>query len=152
MKPRFRDVALATFDSATSRSPDGRWLAVPDGQRIRLVDLSPPSKDELIYREAKAKLDPCWRREQAAKAEAEQAWFAVAFHRTWLVKANPKDIYVWSQLQDAASKALVQTKLLPPVTVQLFEERSEPLPKVTMSIRLAFFFHRFLQHRWLRTR
>ena len=117
-----------TFDDGNHRSPDGRMIAVPDGQRIRLIDLSPPSDDELIYREAKAKLDPWWQREQTAKAELEQEWYAVTFHRTWLVKANPDDTEAWTQLRTAAAKTVAENQPLPPVTVQLYQARNEPLP------------------------
>ena len=118
----------STTDRGNCRSPDGRWLAFPDGRRIRLVDLSPPLKDELLYREAKAKLDPWWQAEQAEMAEAGQVWYSAIFHRTWLVKAKPDDSKAWTQLQTAAAKTVAENQPLPPITIQLYRDRNEPLP------------------------
>jgi hypothetical protein len=90
------------FDAerVTARSPDGKWIAVPqiDGT-ILLVKLV-PNEFELGYRAWFARPDPDWHWVQAEKYEKEQSWFAAAFHCDQVLKSRP---------DDAAAKARLAT-------------------------------------------
>lgn len=124
------------YNSQSSRSADGRWLALAEGPRIRLVDLAPLSDNELVYRDSKARLDPRWHQEQAEIAESLGARYAALFHYTWQIRANPNDSSAWARLMRAVqpdSDQLSPTVVPhPPAAVALFEDWNRPLPKLEL--------------------
>jgi hypothetical protein len=70
------------------QTPNGRWMVVPSGDNVLLVDLAfKNTPDEKAYREFKSRLDPYWHKTQAEMAEAADDWFAATFHWAWVVKA-----------------------------------------------------------------
>ena len=72
-----------------NKSPDQRWIVVPSGNDVLLVDLEfKNTPDEKAYRESKAKPKLWWHLEQATKAELASNWYAAAFHRAWLTKTT----------------------------------------------------------------
>ena len=98
------------------------------------MDLSPPSQDQLAYQEAKARLDPWWQTEQAAKAETDKAWYAVTFHRTWLVRAKLDDPTTATPscnsaaLRKPKTHAVFEFDRRPKIGVHLNSHRPDPLP------------------------
>src|SRR5262249_20355885 len=46
--------------------------------------------DELAFREAMARPDPCWQLEQADRCEREHQWFAAAFHLGQALHCRPQ--------------------------------------------------------------
>jgi tetratricopeptide (TPR) repeat protein len=78
--------------SKSARSPDGRFLALLEGDSIFLHDLKAPvDPDELAFREAMARPDPFWQRDQADRREQERQWFAAAFHLGQALLSWPDD-------------------------------------------------------------
>jgi tetratricopeptide (TPR) repeat protein len=53
--------------------------------------LRPPDADELGFRQAMARLDPFWHREQADRHEKAGDWFAAVFHLNRLLEVQPAD-------------------------------------------------------------
>src|SRR5207249_1864344 len=66
--------------AASPLSPDGRYLALPRGDAVVLIDVSPPGEIELGARLWATRHDPWWHAEQAALLQKEQP-SAAAFHR-----------------------------------------------------------------------
>ena len=90
---------------------DGRWLVTYDGIDLLLVDLEfKNTPDEKAYREAKARFDPFWHREQAEKRSNEQDWFAAAFHNSWQLKNEPENAQAISELKNAYSNLAIRFK------------------------------------------
>ena len=78
----------APKEGAAAISPDGKKFALPFASWFYVIDLE-PSKDEAAYRESMSRLKPWWHDEQASRCEKEKAWYAEAYHLSWVVKANP---------------------------------------------------------------
>ena len=88
-------------------SSDGRWLVKSEGSNVHLVDLEYKNTPrEKAYREAKARFNPRWQREQAKKAAADKHWFAAAFHYAWLVKNDPEQPKLHKKLRKAHKNLL----------------------------------------------
>jgi tetratricopeptide (TPR) repeat protein len=87
-----------------ARHPSLPLLALPEGDTIRLIDLSPPDADELAWRELKSRFDPFWHEEQAAEHAKAGDCFAAAFHRAQLAENAPWDPTAWQKLAEACAK------------------------------------------------
>ena len=73
-------------------SPDGRWFATSNGNRVQLVDLK--FKDvprENGYRISKSRFDPSWHQKQVNECVRAQDWFAGTYHCAWLIKNDPEN-------------------------------------------------------------
>jgi WD40 repeat protein/tetratricopeptide (TPR) repeat protein len=92
------------FAGRGARHPSLPLLALPEGDTIRLIDLSPPAADELAWRERKARFDPFWHEEQAQENEESGDWFAAAFHRAQLAEHAPRDPTAWQKEALACAK------------------------------------------------
>ena len=68
-------------------SPNGRWIAIPEGDEIEIHSLE-ISAQELVSRRAKARPDPLWHREQMEKAKESDDPFAAAVQHSLLERAN----------------------------------------------------------------
>jgi tetratricopeptide (TPR) repeat protein len=88
------------FAQAGDLHPSLPLLALPQGNTVCLIDLSPPDADELAYRESKARFDPFWHKERAEESEQAKAWFAAAFHRAQLAEHSPWDAETWEKLDE----------------------------------------------------
>jgi hypothetical protein len=82
-----------------ARHPSLPVLALPVGDQIKLIDLSPPDDVELGYRESMARFDPPWHREQAATHEKGASWYAAAFHWGQLAEHDPAKDQYWDKLE-----------------------------------------------------
>jgi WD40 repeat protein/tRNA A-37 threonylcarbamoyl transferase component Bud32 len=72
-------------------SPDRQRLALAEGENIRLIELRRPVAGELAFRQAMARLDPFWHREEAGRYEKVGDWFAAVFHFNRLLEAQPEN-------------------------------------------------------------
>src|SRR5262249_35105327 len=82
-----------TPDLDQSRSPNGRWAAVPDGKIVRVVDLTwTPDPDELAYRLWATRGDPAWHAEQLQTARKANDWYAAVYHTNRLLEFRPGDV------------------------------------------------------------
>jgi WD40 repeat protein len=61
-------------------SPDGRRLALLDGNVVRVVNVSPPGADELATRRWATRPDACWHCAEAERFQKEGQTGAAAFH------------------------------------------------------------------------
>jgi tetratricopeptide (TPR) repeat protein len=86
------------FGRQNDLHPSLPLLAVPCGDTIHLVDLSPPDADELAWRKAMGRFDPFWHEEQAKSSEAAKNWFAAVFHRSRLAEQAPWNFDNWEKL------------------------------------------------------
>jgi tetratricopeptide (TPR) repeat protein len=86
------------FGRQNDLHPSLPLLALPYGDTIHLVDLSPPDADELAWRKAMARFDPFWHEEQAKSGEAAKNWFAAVFHRSRLAEQAPWNFDHWEKL------------------------------------------------------
>jgi hypothetical protein len=99
---------------SSATSPDGALRAEARGAAIALIELAHYDPErELAERRA---LDPIngrfWHQQQAAQAEQNQDWFAVAFHLAQLLKDRPDDKTLTNR-RDKALYQLAQTALVP---------------------------------------
>ena len=105
-----KDEEWAEQVSLQSVSPDRRWLAVPSGSDVLLVDLEFKSTPrEKAYRVAKARLNPFWHRQQAVLAEKEKDWFAATFHWAWVMKTDSSQAENYDILHDCYEALELQT-------------------------------------------
>lgn len=136
----------ASDHAANTRSLDGRWLAIPFQNKIRLIDRQRPLPlDEQAFRESKSQLDPWWHKQQAESAEKARQWSAAAFHLTWARRAferTPRseaqqplrDFATFEHLKSVCQKLadeprpVNETVNFPRATVELFSDLGEPLP------------------------
>jgi WD40 repeat protein len=85
-------------------SPDGRWLALAEGDLVRLYLLSTAAAGDGPWvqdDERRRILAPAWHAEDAAEAEAAGDAFAAAFHRARLAELRPSDRRNWLALEQA---------------------------------------------------
>jgi len=68
------------------QSPDGRVRVVPYDRVLRLIDLRPPSDEELRWRQGRAALDAVWHAEEADRHERAGRSHAAASHLGLLVQ------------------------------------------------------------------
>lgn len=72
------------------RSPDGGTLARIEDDMVYLYDLKAPlDADELAFRQAMARPDVTWHKQQASRFEESGDWFAAAFHLDQVLTAQP---------------------------------------------------------------
>lgn len=104
-------------------SSDGRWLAIPDGNKIRLIDQTfKKHPAERAYCQLKAKPDPVWHRDRAKQAEAEEDWFAATFHSAWEAKIDPTSETALKYLNAAYDRLDANQKnVLPSVVTETLE-------------------------------
>src|SRR5262249_28096681 len=87
-----KEPAPATL-SPDNRSPDGRGVAVPVDDVVRIYRRPPPGGYD-PWAEAEERrqiLAPRWHAEDAAGAEQRGDWFAAVFHRRRLASIRPED-------------------------------------------------------------
>jgi WD40 repeat protein/serine/threonine protein kinase len=86
---RLESQSFEILNSPNERSGDGRWLALPRGNDVLLVDLGFKNQPfEKEFRQAKVEVDAVWHHEQAELAVGTHDWYAAAFHRYWVLKAE----------------------------------------------------------------
>jgi WD40 repeat protein/tRNA A-37 threonylcarbamoyl transferase component Bud32/tetratricopeptide (TPR) repeat protein len=79
-------------------------LALANGARIDLIDLTPPDAVERGYRDWMARFDPDWHDKQALKCERGKSWYAAAFHWSRLVEHAPATGSRWQKLETASAR------------------------------------------------
>ena len=121
----------------SDRSPDGRWLAVPEGNNVLLVDLTyKNTPNERRRRESLARPKARWHREQSLAAQSAKQWFASMFHQAWLLKVNPADAWAYDDLHEAHRKLLAsnngQEPSVPTIVSEMLQlSRGSELPQLT---------------------
>ncbi len=120
-------------ESRPNNSPDGRWLAVPSGNQVLLVDTEfKNTPAEKAYRAFKAKPNLFWHDQQATEATRMGQWLSATFHTAWVLKLNPDSQSASERLQNAYSKLDPDVaKLLPTVVTE-----SLALPAIDAITRL----------------
>jgi hypothetical protein len=79
-----------------------RWLAIPSGTDVLLVDLAyRKTPRELQRRKLLARPKPHWHSKQFQAAQSEKQWYAAVFHAAWLLKLKPSDAALHDDLQEA---------------------------------------------------
>jgi hypothetical protein len=114
------------FSNGNGRSPDGRWLAVPWGNTVLLVDLSfKKTPQERLRRELQARPKPRWHKEQLLAAQSAGNHFQAMFHAAWLLKISPSDAWSYDDLQGNYREMLTsnngQTPQLPVVASDMLQ-------------------------------
>jgi WD40 repeat protein/tRNA A-37 threonylcarbamoyl transferase component Bud32 len=89
-------------------SPDGRFLAVPVFDTIRISLRRPPHDFWAEDWARRRVLTPLWHAEQAA-AEKDRQAFAAAFHRRRLAEGDNLHLLAWAQMAGGDRAACVQT-------------------------------------------
>ena len=75
-------------------------MVTGEAQSVILVDLQFKNMPrEKACREAKARFNPGWHREQVEKFVKSKNWFAAIFHFSWLLKNDPKNEELRASLQ-----------------------------------------------------
>jgi WD40 repeat protein/serine/threonine protein kinase/Leucine-rich repeat (LRR) protein len=82
-------------------SPDGKRLALGAGERCFLIDLGPPSDEEIGYRNTVTRLDTDWHEQQALRHEKEKNWYPAAFHLSRVLQARFNLPEYWRRLDEA---------------------------------------------------
>jgi len=86
----------------SSRTRDGRWLAIPSADDVLLVDLAyKQTPRERQRREALASPKPRWHSKQFQAAQSEKQWYPAVFHAAWSLKIKPSDAALHDDLQEA---------------------------------------------------
>jgi WD40 repeat protein/tRNA A-37 threonylcarbamoyl transferase component Bud32 len=125
------------YSGASGRSPDRRWLTVPSGYDVLLVDLNYKNTPrEKLRREALARPKPRWHNEQSLAAEAAMKWYVSTFHLAWLLKMNLEDGWAYDDLHEAHLQLLAtntgQAPPLPPIVSEMLKQpRGSELPQLT---------------------
>jgi WD40 repeat protein len=121
-------------DNDSSRTPDGRWLAVPSGTDVLLVDLAyKKTPRERQRRKLLARPKPRWHRKQFLAAQSAKQWYAAVFHAAWSLKLNSSDASLHDDLHEAHRQLLVahngQSPPLPAVVLEVLKQpRGADLP------------------------
>jgi WD40 repeat protein len=107
---RLEDEPWKEIEQSQALSPDGRWLVVPSGVDVLLVDREFAKRPEVVtFRQSMARVRTFDHLQQANDAESRNDWYAAVFHRAWVTKGvsenniSPDD-YRYSR----ADKALVR--------------------------------------------
>lgn len=110
-----------------------RWLAIPSGRSILLVDTTFKNRvREKAYRAFKAKPKPWWHEERSATAEATGKWFAAALHAGQLLKLEPTSRVAFDRLSTSWDKlGSKQKALLPQLVSDSKAIRKPPIPSLT---------------------
>ncbi|MCP4171840.1 MAG: protein kinase [Fuerstiella sp.] len=99
-------------------SSDGRWLAIPDGNKVRLVDQTfKKHPAERAFCRFRAKHDAGWHVDRAEQAEVEEDWYAATFHRAWQVRITPESRTAIRRLRDDYGKLNPKTKEVLPAVI-----------------------------------
>jgi hypothetical protein len=88
------DEPVPPAPAASNTSPDGRRVAVPDGDVVRVWSRRPEPGGYDPWAEDQARrtaLAPAWHAADAAAAEYRGDWLAALFHRRWLARNVPGD-------------------------------------------------------------
>jgi hypothetical protein len=94
-------------DQDRARSHDGRWAAVVDGSRVRLVDLQQPPDDiELETRMWATRFDRYWHAEQMQQRAAAGEWQAALYYANQLLQRQPGDGELLDKRQAIAARAV----------------------------------------------
>jgi WD40 repeat protein len=89
----------------SEESVDRRWMAVPCGRTVLLVDLAYKSQpQERTRRERMARPKPHWHAKQMVAAFSSGNHFQSVFHAASLLKINPSDAWAYDDLQEASRK------------------------------------------------
>jgi eukaryotic-like serine/threonine-protein kinase len=88
-----------------ARSPDGRFNAIPKGSQIQLVDSLRPAPVGSPWPFPEAAQRTTYHTEQAAVAQQEKQWFAVAFHVGRLLLDDPDNADLKKRSEDALQHA-----------------------------------------------
>ena len=107
----------------------GKWLAVPSGESILLVDSEfRNTPREKAYRAFKAKPKPWWHVEQLQTAQRNKNEYAAAFHAASLLKLKPESRLGYDALRTAHSKLVpAVVKLLPLSVHEALKLRKPPI-------------------------
>lgn len=98
-------INVSRLNSSQSTSPDGRWLVTIEGKRLILVDLKYKNIPwEKSYRVTESHIKPWWHQKKADEAAFDKDWFAVTFHRAWLMKSDPSQPENYDALHDSIEK------------------------------------------------
>jgi serine/threonine protein kinase/tetratricopeptide (TPR) repeat protein len=92
---------------ADNVSPDGKTLAMLEGNLVRLWRRLPPPYGYDPWAEdhdRRTALAPAWHATDAEAAENASDWFVAAFHRAWLAEHTPWDAGAWKQLEEDCTK------------------------------------------------
>jgi serine/threonine protein kinase len=104
----------------SSKSPDGRWLAIPSVNDVLLVDLAyKQAPSERLRRKLLARPKPRLHSKQFRSAQSEKQWYPAVFHAAWLLKLKPSDASLHDDLQEAHRQLLA-----------VHNGQSHPLPAV----------------------
>lgn len=109
---------LETILSGT-HDPEGKWLAVPQGNETLMVDLDfKNNSQEQVRRSHLARARPLWHERRSREAFAAEEWFAAAFHSASLCKLQPDSKKARERLLRSYQKLEMMDVFLPPVIVQ----------------------------------
>jgi WD40 repeat protein/serine/threonine protein kinase len=121
----------------SSKSPDGRWLAIPQTNDVLLVDLAyKKTPRERQRRKLLARPKPHWHRKQFQAAQSAKQRYAAVFHAAWLLKLKPSDTSLHDDLQEAHRQLQAahngQSPPLPAVVKEMLKlSRGSDLPAET---------------------
>jgi hypothetical protein len=118
----------------SSKTPDGRWLAIPSMDDVLLVDLAyKKTARERQRRKLLARPKPRWHRRQFVAAQSAKQRYAAVFHAAWLLKLNSSDPSLHDDLHEAHRQLLAahngQSHPLPAVVLEMLKQpRGADLP------------------------
>jgi WD40 repeat protein len=92
------------FTGGGALDPTRPLLALPVGDRIELIDLSPPTPAEVAFRQGMARFDPFWHRAHAEANTKAGNWFAAAFHWRLLAEHDPGNAEYRKNLEEASTQ------------------------------------------------
>jgi serine/threonine protein kinase len=110
----------------SSRTTDGRWLAIASQNDVLLVDLAyKQTPQELQRRKLLARPKPRWHSKQFQSAQSSKQWYAAVFHAAWSLKLKPSDTALHDVLQAAHRQLLAahngQSPPLPAVVKEMLK-------------------------------
>jgi hypothetical protein len=114
----------------SSKSSDGRWLAIHSGtfwnNDVLLVDLAyQKTPRELQRRKLLARPKPRWHSKQFQSAQSSKQWYPAVFHAAWSLKLKPSDEALHDDLQEAHRQLLAahngQSPPLPAVVKEMLK-------------------------------
>jgi WD40 repeat protein len=118
----------------SSKSPDGRWLAISSADDVLLVDLAyKKTPRERQRRKLLARPKPRWHRKQFLAAQSAKQRYAAVFHAAWSLKLNSSDASLHDDLHEAHRQLLAahngQSPPLPAVVLEMLKQpRGADLP------------------------
>lgn len=113
------DFAIHSLKETT---PDGRWLVVPSGREVLVIDQHfKDSPAERAYRELKGKSNPAWHEHRADNAARAGNWYAAAFHRALELRERPTAFASASLHRMIDGMSDSQKSLLPSIVTDALE-------------------------------